>query len=365
MKQFILSEITSKVCCTSCVPKWEEFQITLPKLLDDLGPRVSNEGDKISYQEKKGRYSLTVMRFLTRKLRLLELLDEKKVSQISDSITQGFFSDEFAVRLDKGATITENYKNRVGGGSCMCGECSEYTRLYEMNPDRFEQLVVTCKNNSARAIIATLDNGKKFKCHSYADNSACMSKLDAHASKEGWLDVPGEDMIVSDLKWVEGGFPYQDDFMIYNIQSDGNITIGTNPSFKKAGVSYQGDTDVQGGYLEESASYCCNCNCVIGGQEINIEDRLYCEGCVDDSFTVCTECNEYIYNDDTVMVEDGYYCGICSQDVGSYCEHCNELVFSENIQVIEDEEGDIEVCNHCYENVSFALIKEKILSADQ
>ncbi len=369
MKDFIFNEIKSKACCEACSPKWKEFQISLPKLLDGFDPRVSNDGVKISYQEKKGRYSLSIMRFLTRKLGLLDLLVENNVNKIADSIAQGYYSDEFKVRLDTGVTITENYKNSVGGGSCMCGDYSKYTRLYEMNPDRFEHLVVTCKNNSARAIIAKLDNGEKFAGRAYCDNSACTSKLEAYARKQGWYDVSSEDMIVSDLKWVEGGFPYQDDLGAYYVQRDGNITIGTHTAFKEAGISWHGDTDVQYGYLEDEPTRCYNCRTHIeSGDEFYIGGEDYCETCVDDLYTVCSSCSEYIYNDHVVTVEGEDYCETCSQDVGSFCEHCETLVLSENIEVVEDGDEDtvgassrrtIEVCNECYSNVSFILIREK------
>ena len=366
MKDFIFNEIRSVACCDSCSPKWKEFQISLPKLLDSFDPKVSNDGVKISYQEKKGRYSLSIMRFLTRKLGLLDLLVENKVNRIADSITQGYYSDEFKVRLDTGVTITENYENSVGGGSCMCGNSSKYTRLYEMNPDRFEHLVVTCKNNSARAIITKLDNGEKFACKTYCDNSVCKSKLEAYARKQGWYDVDSIDMIVSNLKWFEGGFPYQDNLEAYYIQNDGNITIGTYTALKEAGIYYHGDTDVQYGYLEEEPTRCYNCREHIEGDSVvSVEGEAYCETCVDKLYAVCYRCSGHVYNDSVVSVEGEAYCETCSQYVGSFCENCDTLVLSENIEVVETLGEDIEVCNECYSNVSFTLIREKVLSADQ
>ena len=361
MKEFIFKEIKSKVCCSGCSPKWGEFQISLPKLLDSFDLRVSNDGVKISYREKRGRYSLSIMRFLTRKLGLLDLLAERNVSRIAESITRCYYSDEFKVRLDVGVTITENYESNVGGSSCMCGVYSKYTRLYEMNPDRFEHLVVSCKNNSARAILAKLDNGKKFACRTYGDNSACISKLETYAGTQGWYDVDSEDMIVSDLKWVEGGFPYQDNLGSYFIQKDGNITIGTHLALKEAGIPVQGETDVQYGYLEEEPTRCYNCQERLGIENngVYIEGENYCVACADEIFSVCPSCTGYIHNDLVVRVEDEGYCDTCSQKVGSFCEHCDALVLSENIEVVEHEDGVIEVCNECYMNVSFTLIREK------
>ena len=62
-----------------------------------------------------------------------------------------------------------------------------------------------------------------------------------------------------------------------------------------------------------------------------------------------------------MIVEEENYCDSCSQDLGSFCEHCHNLVLSENINFVEDGDGDgdIEVCNECYANVSFTLIREK------
>ena len=369
MKDFILSEIKKSVCCSSCVPAWKEFEVSLPRLLDELQPEVSKDGVKISYKEKKGRYSLSIMRFLTRKLNLLDLFDENLVSDISDTVTQGYFSGDFKTRLDKGEKITENYSKGVGGRSCMSGKCSKYTKLYEMNPERFEQLVVTCKNNSARAIIVKLDNGKKFKCRTYGDGSACYAKLDAYAAEQGWLEVEKEDMIVSDLKWFEGGFPYQDNLFCYCIQRNGNLTIGTRAAFDKVGVDYQGDTDVQYGHLMEHPQSCCNCETAlvedIEGYTITaivIRGDLYCEECVNEIFIACEGCYEFMFADNRTRIEGQNYCESCSQDVGSYCQHCEELVLKENINFVEDEKGDdIPVCNECYKNVSFTLIREKAM----
>ena len=360
MKEFIFNTIESKVCCESCTPKWIEFQVILPKLLDSFDPKVSQDGVKISYQEEKGRYSLSIMRFLTRKLRLLELITEKNTIEVANFITQRYYSSELKIRLDTGVKITENYKNRVGGGSCMCGSYSKYTRLYEMNPDRFEHLIIVYNNGSARAIIAKLDNGEKFACRTYRDNSVCMNKLESYVREQGWCDVDSRDMIVSDLKWIEGGFPYQDNFTAYHIQSDGNITIGTLRAFEKAGIRVDGDTDVQYGYLEEEPTRCYHCRERIEeGCEVYIGVGDYCETCVNDIFSLCNGCGDYVHRDDVVLLEDECYCESCSQDAGSFCEHCEVFVLSENIKFIEDEGGDIEVCNECYENVSFTLIREK------
>jgi hypothetical protein len=164
----------------------------------------------------KPRVKITTPKFLVRKLGLKEFFNDKTIRKISDNINSKFYG-EINIRLDKGKKITENYKNEVGGHSCMTGSYAHCTKLYEMNPNRFEQLVFIYANDSARAIVSKLDNGEKYCDRCYSTSRFLYAKLQEYSREQGWYQSADEDLIISGLNFQDGCVPYMDTFNHYKI----------------------------------------------------------------------------------------------------------------------------------------------------
>ena len=72
-----------------------------------------------------------------------------------------------------------------------------------------------------------------------------------------------------------------------------------------------------------------------------------CQDCLDEYFTYCECCEEYVRSTETYYVEceDRYVCGSCLDCYYTYCEDCCEYYPDEDMH----EYGDMMLCNDCYE----------------
>ena len=89
------------------------------------------------------------------------------------------------------------------------------------------------------------------------------------------------------------------------------------------------------------------------GEEIEgyteINGVKYFEGIVDDYFTICNECGEYVPNDEAIEVDGEYYCKDCIDEYFVECQYCGEYVRKDDAYEVD---GDwcCENCRdeHCY-----------------
>lgn len=286
----------------------------------------------------KDRMKMKTGRFLTRKLNLNSgFLPDTVIQKLASNINTYLFPD-LGIRLDKGIAITENYENEIGGHSCMTGSCAEYTKLYEANPDRFQQLIIVQNGDSARAIVHKLDDGTYMLDRIYGTCEYLKEKMRDYGTKQGW-SFRGSGTI-SNLKYTDGEIPFADTMKDYKI-IDGLLTIGTNLPY------YDGTLDSTDGKFY-SGIFCEYCEEYYDEDHIiSVGDYYYCENCVSDNFTYCESCSEYCENEFVREVIDTgqYVCRHCAEDEYSCCESCNEYV--SETQILD---GDTEVCNDCSEN---------------
>jgi hypothetical protein len=313
----------------------------ITRTIQELQPDKPEDGTTgfLAYNvPNKNRMKMKTGRFLTRKLNLNSgFLPDTVIQKLASNINTHLFPD-LGIRLDKGKAITENYKNGVGGHSCMTGNCAEYTKLYEANPDRFQQLVMIQNGDSARAIVHKLDDGTYMLDRIYGTCEYLKGKMRDYAVKQGW-PIRGKGGTVSGLNYTDGEIPYMDTMIYYKIVN-GLLTIGTCLS-SYDGVLSNTDGEFCSGILCE----CC--------EEYYDEDHMtligdcdYCESCVSRDFTYCESCCEYCVNDDAIEITDinQYVCKYCAGNEYSYCESCDEYV--SETQTLD---GNTEVCNNCSE----------------
>jgi len=305
----------------------------------------------------KERMKMKTGRFLSRKLSLNSgFLNDRSIQDLANNINSELFPN-IDIQIVNGRDITQAYENAIGSTSCMTGTHSDYTLLYENNPDRFEMLIMRYLNDDARAIVHTFDNGQKMMDRVYASSGMLKDRMKAHAWNQGWFngygtDEEDENWIISDLNWADGEVPYMDTMVYYKIQSNGKMTISASSC-----LNYDGELQSTDGSVE-NRYHCENCDSNISEDEcIYTDDGCYCESCHSDLFSQCEKCGEYVFNEDIISVDNGNscYCQHCI-DRGQvdvfYCEDCNE--YFSDVVCIEDERW---VCGSCSESTSYDICK--------
>jgi hypothetical protein len=327
--------------------------------LKELYPGKPTDGTEnfIAYTVPgKDRMKLKTGRFLVRKLNIQELgISDKQISEIADRINKILFPN-LDVRLCKGKEITENYHNEIGGHSCMTGSDSVCVGLYEINPDRFQQLIMRKDKNSARAIVHWLDNGRYFMDRVYSDNETLRDDMRKYAIKKGWgyrlCDKPGfydvenidaENIIISGLLYEDGRIPYMDTLIKYLVKDERLVIF--HPAVAQAYDGYLQNTD---GNLEDRYT-CESCGDVINEDEIfYLWDCYYCEDCFNERGFCCSHCGELGWIEDGIEIQDSgeTVCQYCADRCYGVCKDCGEYFG-------KLEQGDY--CSNCIDNHTFCI----------
>ncbi len=250
----------------------------------------------------KTRMKLKTARYLTRKCKLQDgaVLSDVEIRDLAEKINNLLWTaDELNnIELISGQAITSAYNNEIGGSSCMTGCNSQYTGLYAANPTRFQMLIVYSANDSARAIIHTLDNGQKLLGTIYTTAEHLLNTMKIYAKDQGWLvdskfRGAGSILIMSGLKFCDGEIPYMD------VLTQGSINNNLLT------ISYNGgdfDLQNQNGYLDRDC--CTECGDDICEDDLynGSDGEIYCEYCFNENFTYCYRCEEVVLNSDSVYI---------------------------------------------------------------
>lgn len=313
-----------------------------------------DSSNRIAYNVSgKDRMKLKTGRFLTRKLNLNhDFLNTNQIQQLADKINIELFGTTTQdIDLVSGYKITEAYSDGIGGDSCMTGNCADYTKLYESNPDRFSMLIMHNGNDSARAIVHKLDNGRFMLDRVYGTSESLKMSMQAYAQDKNWLwrtnfsmgsspvqdgddTINHYDLCVSGLKFTDGEIPYMD-----------TLNMGTICN-NLLNIATQGDIELcntDGGL--ESGNICSNCNeYVCEDEACYANDGCYCQECYDEYYFSCERCSEICSNDDVICIDESLYvCISCAEDNYYHCEDCGDW-FSEGVYVESESKT---VCTSC------------------
>lgn len=390
--------------------------------VDKFDPSKPKDGipGYLAYNHGDKRMKTRTGRFLTKKLKLNEKLPEAIIRDISEKINEELFG-EIAIRLDSGSKITDNYRHAVGNSSCMTNSEADCTKLYENNPDRFQQLVMNFVSDSARAIVAKLDNGQYYLDRVYSSSSNLKERMRKYAAGCGWLWRDNdEDTIylgenkdkitdygiikVTGLTYKNGEVPYMDTFHKYKLVK-GRLDIyhhfATN--------DYDGRLDSTDGYIGEEGmcswcggdfsedclttlmvnssvgdeSFCDEClennffRCMEcrnyqvydEGTEITTHihlrgTRIVCDSCLSGGgYSDCRECGDWFNNDEILTVDGGEYCSECAEQHFTLCEDCDDWVSESHVVdgkfVCEDCLDSYCKCEDCGEHLTIYQVIEK------
>ena len=300
----------------------------------------------------KSRLKLKTTRYLTRKCKLNEVasLNDEQIRILAEKINDLLWTVEELnnVELICGPDITKAYTREVGGSSCMTGCNSDYTKLYEANPTRFQMLIVRNNNDSARAIIHKLDDGQKLLGAIYTTAEHLWDKMYEYASKQNWI-IPKDSepssrssWIMSGLRFCDGEIPYMD-VLIGGKITGSSLTVSYNP----------GDFGLQNqnGYLE-SGHQCENCGDRVSEDNTYIDDsgNTYCEYCFNENFSFCPDCDIVVHTPDAIFIEDKeiYVCQHCADKNYHRCETCGGYLIQDNVLQLDDSE----YCENCFDEIA-------------
>lgn len=340
-----------------------EIILSITNNIASLNPDKPDDGSScfIAFDNAGKRLKLKTGRFLTRKLALNNYACDEVLRNLATELNKELFQaedEDSGVKLFKGEDITSNYRDEIGGTSCMTGGCAEYTLLYEMNPDKFSQAVAILGNDTARAIVSKLDNGKFIMDRIYHTDSNLAVTLREYAEKQGWyryngsqvIDSEGNEitdyseLIVSNLSFENGHIPYMDTLRYYKINSKNKMNI----FHSRSKFSYDGSLDNIDGHISNCEFTCSNCgNGVDEDNTYSPEcgDGVYCENCYSQLFTRCDICEEDVFSGDAnfIEAEDITVCNCCKDNYITECERC-EAECRDNHRLYKMEEI---LCSSC------------------
>ena len=343
------------------IDQWMKYGHDIRRRLKQLEPDKPGDGTSgfLAYNvsKDKPRMKIKVGRFFTKKLQLNSgYLNDVAIQKISTIVSMELWPN-IRTELVKGSDITKAYENEIGTTSCMTGDYAKYTRLYESNPDRFQMLIMHYSNNSARAIVHKLDNGKYFMDRVYADCEDLKIMMTNYAIDHNWyygyniIYFNGtkiddyDDIIVSGLNYDDGEVPFMDTLTEYRLRGSKIDIFHTSARY-----SADGTLDSTNGYLDNSYT-CENCSESMPEDDmICVDDITLCRDCYDNDYFYCESCSNSHNNDDSVLINgDIYVCQHCAYTFYSQCVDCEE--YFTNDEVYSTSYDDI-VCESCLEKYS-------------
>ncbi len=299
----------------------------------------------------KDRLKLKTARYLTRKCKLNEgaSLNDEQIRILAEKINSLLWTVEELnnIELIHGKAITEAYNDEVGGSSCMTGSNSDYTKLYESNLTRFEMLIICSGNDSARAIIHKLDNGRKLLGVIYATAEHLLDEMEKYAIRQNWIPCAAPDQdknswVMSDLHFCDGEIPYMD--VLTSGEINNNLLT----------VSYNsGDFELQNTNGSLNGGYQCE-NCSDHIYEYDTysdgDGNTYCEYCFNENFIYCPDCEDIIHNNDVIFIQDKeiYVCQRCADKNYYRCETCGKYHTLDDMQIFDDSA----YCENCFDSVA-------------
>lgn len=326
------------------------YQGVIIKIAEVQG-RPSSQRGKISYTRGSQRVRQVTRRFLTRVLRLNDLdgMTDIILDSTALNIDKLISTTAESFELLKGSDITEAYRTKKGGHSCMTEDSAYKTEMYALNPNRVRLLIVQSGNSSGRVLIWFADDKKLYYDRIYSDSLRCEDFIRERMAEWKIPSVyrprhEGKDPVtVSGLKWNNGKCPYLDSLVFGKLfKSSIRITTKMKRGYK--------NIQTTSGVFDKTnlVCYCYGCGLpIFNNQEYyNIEDSTYiCGECYNtDRYEHCDVCNDVrsTYNL-THMPDDRSVCRVCKCTHYSKCQRCDTWHVPDTMLKV----GEITLCGDC------------------
>ena len=293
-------------------------------------------------------------------------LSSTEIQIISDIFKRKEESNQF--NIVEGESIkkwysTNQYAPGCGtlGTSCMrSNSCQSYFSIYTENRDKVKMLILTNEENKliGRALLwydvyfPNLDTKKIFMDRiygtdetiglfkRYAEKNDIVYKIQqsyAHKLEFAYKEKEFFDSISIELEKTDfSEYPYLDT-MSYLDSNYGILYNDSDSDYDKELLSISGGIS--------NGSICNRCGDRIDeGDEIEIDDEIYCQYCVDNEFVYSERNNEYILPDEAC-----------------YCEHCEEYHLLDDVRI--DDTG-FTLCDWCFESYYYEINGEFVHTDD-
>lgn len=299
-------------------------------LSQDKDGRVSYSTKPGKKLDGKGRVRTSLGRYFRRQLKMgCSTISDRGLAWIQAQVFATTADISGSITVVRGKDIQRAYDDRFGGGTCMTGEYSKYTKLYADNPDVVAMIKYE-NTMQARALLWTTDDGVTVLDRIYPDDcGAHIVAIRLWAEKRGYIvrgcnSLPkGNSIPLSDESRRQvtlrdnGVYPFLDTFC-FGVVDRGRVRLCNVK--KKGDHAFWG---TNGEWLTELTCY--ECGRSVGEEDVcSHQDEHYCEECFDENFTLCDNCNDYCRSGSviTCVEDDLCYCEQCTSEELFYCNGC-------------------------------------------
>ena len=103
----------------------------------------------------------------------------------------------------------------------------------------------------------------------------------------------------------------------------------------------------------EEKIICAYCGEVIEDEydSVYVGDEIYCRDCIDEHFTTCDCCDEYVFEEDDYGNDGICLCRDCYRSHYDTCHNCNSLIHEDDFHWYDDHI----YCASCYDEVCGAI----------
>ena len=124
--------------------------------------------------------------------------------------------------------------------------------------------------------------------------------------------------------------------------NENGITVGHDPICIECSCAHDNNENIN--CCTNYGTVCADCGCTIDDEDDEhwINGEVYCDDCV----YYCECCEEYVR--EATRVDDEWICESCLDEYYTRCDDCDEWIYRDNGYYIESR--DIYVCDDCYNN---------------
>lgn len=178
----------------------------------------------------------------------------------------------------------------------------------------------------------------------YPDRSSCHEYVHPTTGEIHWfnrISVP-TGFELTENSYTE--IPYLDTFC-FAVEGDDRLYTWNGDLDAATLQNQEGEGDFLTGHRQNICD-CCGYRYLVDDLHEGPDGNLYCDGCFDDKFEVCSRCGEVCDREDARRVGkwDDTLCPDCAEEVAVQCTCCGNWFFDNDVSLV----GDDYLCDDCF-----------------